>query len=229
MSSLSSFQLTPASTPVTSSDARIEARTEEERDRVLRFVAALNQAMVVNNLSQRKLASAIGVESGTFTKYLKGRVDPSKIGAAIQWRLAKSLGVSFDALMGFYEDGHYLSGVSASDVESWIRSEAGQEDLPELLEALREAGQRWVKGVSSRPGGHGCPPALVPFEWPGLMIDRLGLPESLLERMGVTTDALDALMEKGEFDDRLVGGFALATGLPEGSVREAFESRVPIA
>jgi transcriptional regulator with XRE-family HTH domain len=226
MSPLSLSPVTPAPLPVMNDDPRIESRTEEERNRVLRFVTALNQAMVVNSLSQRKLAAAIGVESGTFTKYLKGRVDPSRIGAAIQWRLAKCLGVSFDALMGYYEDGHYLSGVSASDVESWIRSEAGQEDLPELLQALQEAGQRWVKGQSTRPRPKPC--VLTPFEWPYDAIDRLGLPEQLLTRMGVTPEALAALVERGEFTGELVAGFALAMGLAEADVRRAFETRTPI-
>jgi hypothetical protein len=60
--------------------AATRRRTTEEALRIERFVAALSQAMVVNHFSQRRLAAAIGVESGTFTKYFQGRIDVNQPG-----------------------------------------------------------------------------------------------------------------------------------------------------
>lgn len=201
-----------------------KVRTTSERERIERFIQALNQAMILGSLSQRKLAAAIGVESGTFTKYLRGHVDPFKVGTAIQAALARQLGVTLDALLAFYEEGVYLSGVDADQVESWIRSEAGQEDLVQLLEALREAGQRW----GAPPCGH--PPAqrLAAYEWPAQVVDESGLNPAILERLGIREAALDALIERGEIDEALVEGFALLLKTTPAAVREAFEARMPL-
>lgn len=210
-----------AMTPSGSSD---RVRTAGERERIERFIAALNQAMVLGSLSQRKLAAAIGVESGTFTKYLRGNVDPFKVGSAIQAALARQLGVTLDALMSFYEEGNYLSGVDVDQVESWIRSEAGQEDLPQLLEALQGASQRW------RPRACAESRAATPtaYEWPAQVVDESGLNTGILERLGIREAALDALIERGEIDDALVEGFALLLKASPESVREAFEARMPL-
>ena len=199
-------------------------RTGAERQRIQRFIQALNQAMVTGGLSQRKLATAIGVESGTFTKYLRGSVDPFKICSAIQAALARQLGVTLDSLLAYYEDGSYLSGVSVDQVESWIRSEAGQEDLVRMLQALQEAGHRW-HGVDCRAPKT---TALEPYEWPAQVVDGSGMSEEILERLGVRTEALDALIETGEIDEDLVEGFALLVRSTPDSVREAFRLRQPL-
>ena len=199
-------------------------RTAAESERVDRFIQALNQAMVVGGLSQRKLAAAIGVESGTFTKYLKGNVDPHKVGTAIQAALARQLGVTLDALMAFYDEGLYLSGVDVDQVESWIRSEAGQEDLPALLEALQTAGRRWCPRAPSSPDE----PGLAPYEWPAQVVDRSGMDQAILDRLGIRAERLDDLIERGEIDDELVEGFALLLKTDPAAVREAFAARVPL-
>lgn len=209
---------------MTPSTTGSKVRTTDERERIERFVSALGQAMVQGSLSQRKLAAAIGVESGTFTKYLRGVVDPFKVGSAIQAALARQLGVTLDALMAFYEGGAYLSGVGVEQVESWIRSEAGQEDLPQLLEALQGASQRW--GSVGRQGPTEA--ALASYEWPAQVVDESGLNVGILERLGIREPALDALIERGEIDEELVEGFALLLRTDPAAVREAFETRTPL-
>ena len=91
------------------------------------------QALALNNYSQRELSERIGITIGTMTKYLKQVVPPFKVGLGIQRLLAKELGVTMDALVAYYETGEYLTGVSLTDVERWIRSSAGQQDLPSLM------------------------------------------------------------------------------------------------
>lgn len=179
--------------------------------------------MVVNKLSQRRLAAAIGVESGTFTKYFRGAVDPYKIGLAIQAALATQLGVTLDALVQYYSTGEYLSGVSPEAVESWIRSEAGQEDLPVLLSALQEAGQRWCASDRRIAAA-----ALSPYEWPAEVVDRSGLPIHVLEGLGIHAESLNRLIDAGEIDDDLVKGFAVLLKAEPEEVRAAFEERVPL-
>jgi len=204
-----------------------KSRSPVEAQRIERFIQALNQAMVTRKLSQRRMAAAIGVESGTFTKYLRGTVDPIKVGSAIQEALARQLGVTLDSLMSFYRGGTYLSGVSVSQIESWIRSEAGQQDLLVLLDALSEAGRRWggaCVGASDRDRE----PRLAPYEWPAQVVDGSGLSEAILGRLGITLERLDALIEKGEIADELVEGFALLLKADADSVREAFEARLPL-
>jgi hypothetical protein len=202
-------------------------RSPAEAQRIERFIQALNQAMVTRKLSQRRMAAAIGVESGTFTKYLRGTVDPAKVGSAIQEALARQLGVTLDSLMSFYRGGTYLSGVSVSQIESWIRSEAGQQDLLVLLDALSEAGRRWG-GACIGASDRSQEPRLAPYEWPAQVVDQSGLNEAILERLGITPERLDALIEQGEIADELVDGFALLLKADAGSVREAFEARLPL-
>lgn len=199
-------------------------RTEAERERIQRFISALNQALVVNGFSQRKLAAEMGVESGTFTKYMKGLVDPIRVGAGIQAALAKTLGVTVDSLLAYYDSGHYLNQLNAEAVESWIRSEAGQEDLPELLQALMEAGDRWLKKPKKQPAA-----AIAPFSWPREEIEALGLPEPALEKLGIRMDAIERLGSEGTVDEALVEGFALLLHVDARAVRQAFEKRRPLS
>lgn len=154
--------------------AAARQRTYEEALRIERFVAALSQAMAVNHFSQRRLASAIGVESGTFTKYFQGRIDPLKVGTGIQSHLAEALGITADALIHFYDSGTYHSGVEHSAVAAWIQSEAEQSDLAEILAALQEAGKRWACSEVESPQRE------VPLTCPQEMIDALALQEGLL-------------------------------------------------
>ena len=103
-----------------------------------RFVQSLKQALVANKYSQRELCDALGITIGTLTKYLRGSVDPSKVGVAIMRKLARELGFTTNTLLDYFETGEYRSMLSIDDVASWIRSEAGQQDLPALLMALQE-------------------------------------------------------------------------------------------
>ena len=112
-----------------------DAERQVNRDR---FVQSLKQALVANKYSQRELCDALGITIGTLTKYLRGAVDPSKVGVAIMRKLAAELGFTTNTLLDYFETGEYRSNLSIDDVASWIRSEAGQQDLPELLMALQE-------------------------------------------------------------------------------------------
>ena len=112
-----------------------EERSARQKDR---FVQSLKQALIANKYSQRELCEALGITIGTLTKYLRGSVDPSRVGVAIMRKLARELGLTTNALMDYFESGEYRSTLSIDDVASWIRSEAGQQDLPALLLALQE-------------------------------------------------------------------------------------------
>ena len=112
-----------------------EERSARQKDR---FVQSLKQALIANKYSQRELCEALGITIGTLTKYLRGSVDPSKVGVAIMRKLAHELGLTTNALMDYFDSGEYRSTLSIDDVASWIRSEAGQQDLPALLLALQE-------------------------------------------------------------------------------------------
>lgn len=111
-----------------------------EGEQVQQFIKAVNQAMLSNRLSQRALSERIGIKIGTLTKYLRGEVHPMKVGVGIQARLAEALGVTLDALLAYYRYGEYITAVSLDDVESWIRSDAGQQDLPVLMARCRSQG-----------------------------------------------------------------------------------------
>lgn len=202
----------------------VRARTEVERERIQRFISALNQALVVNGFSQRKLAAEIGVESGTFTKYMKGLIDPIRVGAGIQAALARTLGVTVDSLLAYYESGQYLNQLNADAVESWIRSEAGQEDLPDILQALTEAGDRWLRKSKKESAA-----ALAPFSWPREEIEALGLPQKALEKLGIQIEAVERLEQDGLIDEALVEGFALLLHADASEVRRAFEERRPLS
>lgn len=112
-----------------------EDRSLEQKER---FVQSLKQALVANKYSQRELCEALGITIGTLTKYLRGSVDPSKVGVAIMRKLAAELGFTTNTLLDYFETGEYRSMLSIDDVASWIRSQAGQQDLPTLLMALQE-------------------------------------------------------------------------------------------
>lgn len=218
---------------VTNKNAHLAQRTQVEKERIGRFVSTLNQAMVVNGFSQRRLAREIGVESGTFTKYLQGRIDPLRVSSGIQANVAKALGVTCDALMAYYNEGRYLTDLGLTAIEAWIKSEAGQQDLPALLGALQEAGRRWSETREDSCGGAATlpepkPEPVVVYEWPIRAIERLGIPQGVLDRMGVTEEALRALSERGEFDDELVEGFSLVADLEDEVVRKAFEAQEPV-
>ena len=115
-----------------------------------RFVQSLHQALVANKLSQRELCAKLGITIGTLTKYLRGSVDPRNVGVSKMRKLAESLGVTTNTLLDYYETGEYRSSLTIDDVASWIRSSAGQSDLPALLEAMRYGTMRELSVV---PGG----------------------------------------------------------------------------
>lgn len=199
-----------------------------ERGQIERFIKALNQAMVLNGLSQRGLCERLGIQVGTLTKYLRGEVAPLKVGTGIQSALADALGVTLDALISYYQEGEYITGVSLQAVESWIRSDAGQEDLPTLMASLQAAGQRWI--------GKGPPDAeeepfkqLEPYTWPLQELEDAGVSEKFRERLGLTKERMAALVERGEYDDDLVEAFSVACNYELEAVSEAFAQRTPIS
>jgi len=121
-----------------------------------RFIRALEEARVRNKYSQRQLCDAIGITIGTLTKYNRGSVDPMRVGVAIMRRLAGEIGVTTNTLMEFIETGEFRSSLSIDDVASWIRSESGQADLPELLAAMSQStAQLKVVGASASSASSG--------------------------------------------------------------------------
>lgn len=116
-----------------------KATPELQRER---FVQSLKQALIANKYSQRELCEALGITIGTLTKYLRGAVDPTKVGVAIMRNLAKELGFTTNTLLNYFETGGYHSSLTIDDVASWIRSEAGQADLPVLLTAMSQSTEK---------------------------------------------------------------------------------------
>lgn len=199
--------------------------------RIERFIAALGQAMVVNKFSQRALASYCGVTIGAITKYLRGEVEPENTSFGVQRHLARALGVTVDSLWSYYETGEYSSGVTVKDIESWLRSEAGQEDLPVLMDSLQEAGTRWLKQKGKGGQCHEASPEVVEsvrYQWPREELEAAEVSERMLQRLGLTEEVLDAL-ERGEFDEEVVEAFSVACNYEEDAVREAFKERRPIS
>lgn len=200
--------------------------TAREKEEIARFIKSLNQAMLLRGLSQRALCDRIGIQVGTLTKYLRGEVAPAKVGFGIQADLAKVLGVTSDALLAYYREGHYATDLSLPDVASWIRCEAGQGDLPELMQSLQAAGQRWVGGgeeADRQEKRH------APYTWPIEELKEAGISDRFRERLGLTDERLRALAETGDFDEDLAEAFSVACNYELPAVLEAFRERQPIA
>lgn len=208
--------------------AKLKPHTAVEREQIARFITCLHQAMVAGRLSQRQLCERIGITIGSLTKYLRGDVAPLRVGTGIQAGLARELGVTLDALVAYYEQGQYVTEVSVEDVESWIRSEAGQEDLPRLLASLTDAGQRCLTGGADAKV---LPPApeVQRYSWPIDELKECGVSDKWRERMGLSDEALERLAMTGEFDNELAEAFGIACNYDTEAVIEAFRKREPIA
>ena len=126
-----------------------------------RFVQSIHKALVVNKYSQRELCAVLGITIGTLTKYLRGAVNPNNVGVSKIRALAKELGITTNSLLDYYDTGEYRSALTIDDVASWIRSSAGQEDLPQLLAAASEASMRTSNA-----------PVEPPVNWPGYTDDE---------------------------------------------------------
>jgi len=206
--------------------AKINPHTTTEKEQIARFIACLNQAMVAGKHSQRDLSARIGITIGSLTKYLRGDVAPLRVGFGIQAELARELGVTLDALYAYYLQGEYVTEVSLEQVESWIRSEAGQQDLPRLMGSLQDAGQRWVDGGTA---GQATPaPEPAPYTWPIEELKECGVSEVFRERLGLTDAALKRLAVAGEFNDELAEAFGIACNYKKEAVIEAFSKRAPV-
>lgn len=194
----------------------------EEEEQTKRFRAALMQALVSNDCSQRELSERIGVTIGTMTKYLRMVVSPFKVGLGIQRLLAKELGITLDALVAYYETGEYQTGLTLADVEGWIRSSAGQQDLPAIMKSMHEAA---IKALEPAGEKAATPEA---YAWPIEELKKAKVSDSMRERLGLTAEALRRLATEGEYDDEMVEGFALVTGHSADAVRLAFSERKPV-
>lgn len=209
--------------------AKQTPHTLEERVQIQRFVTCLNQAMVAGRLSQRELCARIGVTIGSLTKYLRGDVAPFKVGFGIQAELARELGVTLDALYAFYCGGSYVTEVRVEQVESWIRSESGQADLPRLMASLQDAGVRWMGSALPMASAALEPAAPEPYTWPIEELKECGVSEKFRERLGLTDGALKRLAVEGVFDEELAEAFGIACNYETKAVVEAFKRRRPIA
>jgi transcriptional regulator with XRE-family HTH domain len=193
-----------------------------------RFAQALRQAMVRNKLSERRLASELGITIGTTQKYFRFRVHPLKVATGINRELARLLGISLDALVAFYETGEFRNAVSFQEVSTWLRSEAGAEHMVPMLEAMSELGRK----VADAGCGERTPEpealAVPRYDWPLQELNNANVSAALRQRMGLTDEALELLATTGAFDDELVEAFSVAANLDEAAVREAFSSRSPV-
>lgn len=187
-----------------------------------RFRAALLQAQALNDCSQRELSERIGITIGTMTKYLRKVVPPFKVGLGIQRLLAKELGVTLDALVAYYETGEYQTGLTLADVEGWIRSTAGQQDLPVIMKSMHEAALKALEPAE----GQASPP--VAYTWPIEALKKAKVSDGMRERLGLTDACLRLLATDGQYDDEMVEAFALVTGYATEAVRQAFSERLPV-
>lgn len=201
--------------------------SDAERAQIERFIKAIGHATVLNSATQRGLSEMMGIKVGTLTKYLRGEVAPMRVGLGIQAALADVLGVTLDALVGYYLTGEYATGLSLHAVESWIRSDAGQRDLPSIMASLQEAGKRWLQnpGGTSTEQEEEDPP---PWNWPLDELRDAGVSDRFRERMGLTDERMNALVLRGEFDEDLIEAFSVACNYDMDAVREAFEERQPV-
>jgi len=197
---------------------------ESDEVAVHRFAQALRQAMVVHGYSERRLATELGITIGTTQKYFRGKVHPLKVATGISQKLAALLGVTLDALVHYYASGDYESGVTFSEVVSWVRSSAGLEHITPMLEAMSVAGRRSTAGEPE--SAEVTPPP--PYTWPIEELRNVGMSDALRERMGLGDEVLRRLAERGEYDDALVEAFSVAVNIAEDEVRKAFAGRRPI-
>jgi transcriptional regulator with XRE-family HTH domain len=190
-----------------------------ESEETKRFAEALRRAMIRHRCSERKLATDLGITIGTTQKYFRGMVHPLRVATGINSKLAGLLGVTLEDLVRYYETGAMSSSVELPQVLSWVRSTAGVEHMSEILRALAEVGSAC---------SHTKPAELQRFTWPLEELDNAKVSPALRQRMGLTDEALEGLVNEGRFDDELVEAFAVATNLDEAEVRLAFEKRLPI-
>lgn len=203
-------------TPVRASDSPADPQ-------VARFAQALRMAMARHGMSERRLASELGITIGTTQKYFRFKVHPLKVGTGINRELARLLGITLDGLVSFYETGEFRNAVTFGEVSAWLRSEAGIEHLAPVLEAMSELGKR------AGGQGKGCQGSTPPrYEWPAEELAAAKVSPALRERMGLTDEALERLATTGEFDEALVEAFSVAVNLEEDAVREAFRTRTAV-
>lgn len=191
---------------------------------VERFCKAIRTALIgPPELSQRDLCKKLGISIGSMSKYLRGEVHPSNVGFEIQYNLAKSLGHTLDTLHRYYVTGEWTAELSMQDVVSWIRSDAGQEDLPAILESMQAMALR-----TSGNESHSQSEKQEDYIWPLQALKQAEVKDKMRQKLGLTDERLWALAKDGVFDDDLVDAFSLACDYDEGAVREAFQSRQPI-
>jgi transcriptional regulator with XRE-family HTH domain len=189
-----------------------------------RFIRAIRAALVgPPELSQRDLSAKLGITIGSLSKYLRGEVMPCKVGFEVQCNLAKALGHTVDALRRYYQTGEWKAETSLEDVMSWIRSDAGAEDLPSILESMQAMAAR-TAGVDSSSK----PDKADDYLWPLTALKQAEVKDKMREKLGLTDERLWALAKDGTFDDDLVDAFSLACDYDEDAVREAFSSRTAI-
>lgn len=192
-----------------------------------RFIQVLRQAMVRNRLSERRLATELGLTIGTTQKYFRQRVHPLRVATSVSRELARLLGVTVDALLAFYETGEFRNDLKLEEVASWLRSDAGVQHLAPMLEAMSDLGRRLVTCETGGTPKVGPPPP-PRYEWPLEELESAQVSRALRERMGLSDEVLERLATTGEFDDDLVEAFSVATNLEEAAVREAFLTRTAV-
>lgn len=116
--------------------------------RIKRLIFKLNEALTQHEgkVSQRDLCQLMGITIGTMTKYMRGEVDPRDIRTRITFNLSKVLKITPEALYNYFETGKQTTTITVEQVQSWIRSECGQEDLPSILDSLAFSQKKILSG-----------------------------------------------------------------------------------
>ena len=195
----------------------------EPSAQVERFQKAIRTALIgPPELSQRDLCAKLGCTIGSLSKYLRGEVEPTKVGFEIQCKLANVLGHSVDALNRYYTTGEWTSDTSIKTVLSWIRSDAGQADLPAILDSMQAMATR------TSSADQGSDSDSKDYLWPLTEIRQAEVSDKMRKKLGLSDDRLWKLAKEGKFDEDLVEAFSLACDYQEDAVREAFTKREPI-
>lgn len=185
-----------------------------------RFVNALNTALVSNRYSQRKLCAHIGVTIGTMTKYMRGSINPLKVGTEVQEKLAEALGVNLPSLIAYYRTGEYASHITREDVTSWIRSEGAQEDIPFILDATSSVFKGGLEEKKSES-------AVEKYRWPADVLESRNISTAMRERLGLTSAVMEGL-SAGKFEPATVEAFAMLLNREVDEVETAFRTRSPL-
>ena len=108
--------------------------------RVQIWKTLVNYHLESSSISQREFSRRIGVEIGTLTNYLNGKVDPLNIRLCISNNIAVELGMPLEKYYKTIEYGPSTdSHTSINQITFWARNHASLHELCALISIFSEA------------------------------------------------------------------------------------------